>query len=242
LTTFIASLVRSRSLLPRLALAACLLAAPALAAVPEPESESQPPAASASDSARFLPRWLHAHGSVGLGWIASPAFIRERYEVGQAYELGVEARPRSNLRVRVAGEYQVLPAVGRVTYQIVTFEDLEGGQAVDTLSFDWIRAGWFGSGRTELQWRALPETWLIAGAGRGFLRAGHRPYHFRDPGYTVDLAFPGSSGWAWTGMLGARYEFDLFGPRLGAELRWSTLERPQDRLRTWSIRIGWQGR
>lgn len=217
-----------------------LSSSPVRAAVPEPPPARAP--AAAPDSATFLPRWLHAHGSVGLGWIHSPEFIRQRYEVGQDFELGIEARPRPRLRVRLNGEYQVLPAVGRASYQFVTFQDLEGNQAVDTLSFDWRGRGWLGAARAEVQWRALPHTWLMVGAGRGYLGAGLRAYHFRDPFQTLDVEFPGSSGWAWIGSLGTRYDFDLFGPTLGAELRWSTLDRPQDRLQTWSLRIGWQGR
>jgi len=222
-----------------LALAACLFTLPASAAVPEPSPE--PPAA-APDSAGFLPRWLHLYGSAGIGWISAPRFIRQRYQAGQAIELGLEGRPRRDLRLRFGGEYQVLPAVGRATYQIVTLRDLEGGVALDTLSFDWIGRGWLGAARGEAHWRALPATWLMAGVGRGFLAAGMRAYHFRDPFIELDVEFPGSSGRAWIGMLGARYDFEVFGPRLGAEVRWSTLDRPQDRLQTWSIRIGWQGK
>jgi hypothetical protein len=231
---------RTRSRLLLIALAACLSPSRARSAVPEPAPE--PPAAAAPDTTGFLPRWLHLHGSFGLGWISSPTFIRQRYQAGQAFELGLEVRPRPNLRLRLNGEYQVLPAVGRVTYQVVTLQDLEGAQLLDTLSFDWIGRGWLGSARTEAHWRVLPATWLMAGAGRGHLGAGMRAYHFRDPFVTLDVGFPGSSGWAWISMLGARYEFDVFGPTLGAELRWSTLDRPQDRLQTWSIRVGWQGK
>lgn len=222
-----------------LVLLALLAGPPGWAAVPEPEPE---PAAAEPDTGRFLPPWLHYHGSVGLGWISAPVPIRQRYQAGQDFELGLEVRPRANLRARVSGEYQVLPAVGRATYQIVTFMDPDGGTLSDTLSFDWLARGWLGAANAEVQWRALPHTWLLAGAGRGYLEAGVRAYHFKDPFIELNVEFPGSSGWAWITMLGARYEFDLFGPVLGAEVRWSTLDRPQDVLRTWSIRVGWQGR
>lgn len=217
---------------------ACLPAA-ARGAVPEP---SAPPAPAAPDTSQFLPRWLHVQAGVGFGWISSPVFLRQRYEAGEGFEAGLEARMRPNLRLRLNGEYQVLPAVGLLNVAFVSFTDVDGGQVVDTLSFDWRRAGWLGSIRTELQWRALPHTWLLLGAGRGYLNAGVRPYHFRDPFVTLDVEFPGSSGWAWTTSAGARYDFDIFGPVLGVETRWSSLDRPQDRLQTWSIRIGWQGK
>jgi hypothetical protein len=212
----------------------------ARAAVPEPPPPAVTP--SAPDTSAFLPPWLHIHASFGIGFISSPEFIRKRYEAGQDFEAGLEMRPRKNVRLRLNGEYQVLPALGRVNYQFVTAQDIEGNVTTDTLSFDWLGRGWLGAGRAELQWQALPHTWLLAGGGRGYLSAGQRAYHFRSPFETLDIEFPGSSGWAWISSLGARYEFDIFGPVLGAELRWSELHRPQDRLQTWSIRIGWQGK
>lgn len=211
-----------------------------LAAVPEPPRG--PGAVAARDTSHFLPRWLHMQGSAGYGWIQGPEPIRQRYEAGQDFELGLEARMRPGLRLRLNGEYQVLPAVGSATYEFVVSQAADGTQVLDTLSFDWRGRGWLAAARTELQWRALRRTWLIAGAGRGYLAAGVRAHHFRNPFEMLDVRFPGSSGWAWIASAGARYDFDLFGPMLGAEVRWSLLERPQDRLQMWSIRIGWQGR
>ena len=207
------------------------------AAVPEP-----PPSAAvapAVDSGAFLPRWLRFRGSVGYGWISAPTAIRQHHEAGQAIELGVEAQLRPRLRFRVNGEYQVLPAMSRVDYAFIWFEDVEGGTLRDTISVEARGRGWLGSARAELQWRALPHTWLLAGAGRGYLSAGLRAYHYESPFETLDIDFPGSSGWAWTTSLGARDEFDVFGPLLGAEVRWTDLARRQDNLQTWSIRIGW---
>ena len=213
------------------------LATHAGAAVPEPP----PPAAvtPAVDSGAFLPRWLRFRGSVGYGWISAPTDIRQRHEAGQALELGVEAQPRPRLRFRVNGEYQVLPAVSRLDYTLIWFEDLDGNSLRDTISVEARGRSWLASGRAELQWRALPHTWLLAGGGRGYLAAGLRAYHFRNQFETLDIEFPGSSGWAWTTSLGARYEFDVFGPMLGAEVRWTNLARRQDHIQTWSIRIGW---
>lgn len=210
------------------------------AAVPEPP----PPVATspAPDTGAFLPRWLHLHAAFGFGWISSPRYIRERYEAGQDFVLGVETRVRPRLRFRLNGEYQVLPALGRVNYQYVVLQDLDGGTMTDTLSFDWLGRGWLAGANAELQWRALPHTWLLVGGGRSYLSAGQRAYHYNSPFETLDVEFPGSSGWAWIGSLGARYDFEIFGPVLGAEVRWSTLDRRQDELQTWSIRIGWQGK
>jgi len=212
----------------------------ARAAVPEPTPGGPRPAA--RDTSHFLPLWLHLQGSAGFGWISTPTRLRQRYEPGQDFEAGFEARIRKNLRLRFNGEYQILPALGRATYDFVTLQGVDGNQVRDTLSFDWRARGWLGATRVEAQWRALPHTWLLAGAGRGYLAAGARAFHVSDPLNTLDVTFPGSSGWAWITSLGARYEFDVIGPLLGAELRWSTLDRPQDRLQTLSVRIGWQGR
>jgi hypothetical protein len=43
----------------------------------------------------------------------------------------------------------------------------------------------------------------------------------------------------WLATAGTSYEFDVFGPRLSAEVRSSYLMRDQDRFQTWSIRLGW---
>ena len=234
-------------LIRSLALLALLLAGPGLAAVPEPEDEprdeprQEKPAAAAEDTTRFLPRWLRWRASAGLGWISSPTFIRQRYQAGQSFELGLEVRPHAALRMGVSGEYQVLPAVGRAHYQIIT-ENFEGSPiAVDTLSFEWTDRGWLGAARAEVHARMLPHTWLSAGIGRGYLEAGVRPYHFEQPNVILDVEFPGSTAWGWLASLGMRHEFDLLGPVLAAEVRWSALERPLDRLQIWTIRIGWGG-
>jgi hypothetical protein len=229
-----------RAAITALCLIALVATRPARSAVPEAPLPGV--TAPTPDSSGFLPRWLHLHGSIGIGWVSSPEFLRERYEAGQDFEMGLEMRLQPRLRLRLNGEYQVLPALGRVNYQYVVFQDIDAGTAMDTISFDWRKRGWLGAARAEVQWRALPHTWLLVGGGRGYLGAGQRPYHFRSPFETLDIEFPGSSGWAWIGSLGARYEFDIFGPVLGAELRWSALDRRQDELQTWSIRIGWQGK
>ena len=91
--------------------AAGAAAMPARAAVPEQPQRPQAPAP--PDTSHFLPGWLHLHGSIGYGWIQGPAVIRQRYEAGQDFQFGLEARPGPRLRVHLDGEYQVLPAVAR---------------------------------------------------------------------------------------------------------------------------------
>src|ERR1041385_5509999 len=223
---------------PTLALLALLLGPvrPALSAVPEPPAEAPKPAM--PDTSHFLPPWLHLHASIGYGWIQGPEFVRPRYEAGQDFEAGLESRLRRNLRVRLNGEYQVLPAVGRALVQFVSSQDADGNRTIDTLSFQWRGRGWMGATRTELQWRPLLRTWLIAGTGIAYLDAGIRAFHFQDPFETLDITFPGSSGAGWLPSAGLRYDFDFFGPVLGAELRYTSLHRRQDDIDMLSFRIG----
>jgi len=229
-----------RRFLPLLVSAVGLPAMSSGAAVPEPPIGANKPAA--PDTSHFLPPWLHLHGSLGYGWIQGPQFIRRRYEPGQDIELGLETRLRKNLRLRLNGEYQILPAVGNALVQFVSLQNPDGSTRLDTLSFEWRGRGWMLAPRAELQWRALPHTWLMAGGGRGYLDAGIRPFHFADPFETLDITFPGSTGWGWLRSAGIRYDFDLFGPVLGAELRYTNLHRRQDDLDMLSLRIGWMGR
>ena len=86
----------------------------------------------------------------------------------------------------------------------------------------------FGSGdfRLEGQWALTPQLWMIGGIGRGYLETGLRTLHVGNQFESLDLDFPGSSGWAWIATAGTSSEFDLFGPRLSAEVRTSYLMRP----------------
>ena len=222
-------------------LAACLWA-PSRARGAEPE----PPAAAAAkpataDTSRFLPAWLHLHGSAGLGWLASPEWMRKFYQAGQSYDVGLEARPGATLRLRLNGEYQGLPAVTDASFSFVTSLSLDGVPTRDTIKVEARANGWIGSARLEAQWALAPELWVIGGFGRGYLETGIHSVHASDQYASLDLSFPGSSGWAWVGTVGTSYEFELFGPRLSAEVRTNYLMRGQDRFQTWSIRLGWGG-
>jgi len=82
----------------------------------------------------------------------------------------------------------------------------------------------------------------MGGFGRGYMETGlhsQLPSDALAPG--LDFHFPGSSGWAWVGTAGTAYEFEIFGPRLSAEVRTSYMMRDLDRFQTWSIRLGWGG-
>jgi len=226
-----------------LAFLASCLAAPgaARAAAPETPAEkvSKPAAA---DTSRFLPRWLHLHGSAGLGWLASPEWMRKFYQAGQSYDAGLETRPGNTFRLRLNGEYQALPAVTHASFSFITsVPGLDSEPARDTIQVETRANGWIGSARLEAQWAIAPQLWLIGGLGRGYLDTGLHNVHVGNSFESLDFDFPGSSGWAWIGTAGASYEFDMFGPRLSAEVRTGYLMRDQDRFQTWSVRIGWGG-
>ena len=233
-----------------LALLAACIGAPrsARAAVPEPPAEGAKPAAAATpDSSRFLPRWVSLHASAGVGWLASPEWMRKFYQAGQSYDAGFEARPGKTFRLRLNGEYQALPAVTNASFSFVTsIPGLDTEPARDTVQVEARANGWIGSARLEAQWAIAPQLWVIGGFGRGYLDTGLRNMHLSDSFESIDLNFPGSSGWAWIGTAGASYEFELFGPRLSAEVRTGYLMRDQgrvdqSRMQTWSIRLGWGG-
>jgi hypothetical protein len=212
----------------------------ARAAPPEPPAVAAAKPA-AADTSRFLPNWLHLHGSAGLGWLASPEWMRKFYQAGQSYDLGLETRPGATFRVRLDGEYQALPAVTDAEFSFVTSLSLDGVPTRDTIKVESRANGWIGSARLEAQWALAPELWVIGGLGRGYLETGLHNVHASDAIESFDLDFPGSSGWAWIAIAGTSYEFEMFGPRLSAEVRTSYLMRGTDRLQTWSIRLGWGG-
>src|SRR5262245_3854932 len=134
-------------------------AIPPAGAVPEPDTTGDAPwgygrPAATPDTSHFLPTWLHLHASVGVGWISSPPIIRQRYEAGQDYEVGLETRRRDNFRMRLNAEWQVLPAVSRGTAELITVATGDDAQHVierDTLLLDARAAGWLGAGRLEAQ-------------------------------------------------------------------------------------------
>lgn len=221
----------------------CLFAARSARALPatfeDPDGDAS---ITPVDSTGVLPRWLHLHGSIGVGWLSAPVEVRQRYQAGQDFEAGLEARPRPGLRFRLNAEYQVLPAVGRGVYTLTRSVRLDGTVTVDSVDVEFLRRAWLGAARFEAQARVLPRVWLLGGFGRGYLASGARLYRYRAPEESILIRFEGSDGWAWIPTIGARYDFDAFGPLFGIETRYSSLLRRQDVLHTWSVRIGWQGR
>ena len=224
-----------------LAFLAVCLATPrsARAAVEPPVEEAEK--AVAPDTSRFLPGWVHLHASAGLGWLASPEWMRKFYQAGQSYDAGLEVRPGNTLRLRLNGEYQGLPVVTDAKYTYVYLAP--GGVPIrDTLVVEERANGWIGSARLEAQWSLAPQLWVLGGLGRGYLETGLQSQHPSSVyGSSFIIDFPGSSGWTWVATAGTSYEFAVFGPRLSAELRTNYLMRNRDRMQTWSIRLGWGG-
>jgi hypothetical protein len=233
--------IRSFRSTATLALLAASLCAwyPARAAVPEPPGGEAAAKPAANDSTRLLPNWVHLHGAAGLGWLASPEWMRKFYQAGQGYELGLETRMGPSFRLRLNGEYQTMPAVTNASFSIITAASLDNAPARDTVLVEARTTGWLSSARLEAQMALTPHLWVLGGFGRGYLETGLHTTHVSDGVVSVDLVFPGSSGWVWLATAGTSYEFDVFGPRLSAEVRSSYLMRDQDRFQTWSIRLGW---
>src|SRR5262249_40958987 len=85
--------------------------------------------------------------AAGLGWLGSPAWMRKFYQAGQGYELGFETQPASGFRLRLNGEYQMLPIVTTSTYTVVTsVPGLNSEPTRDTLQLRTTGQGWIGSG------------------------------------------------------------------------------------------------
>jgi hypothetical protein len=225
------------------ALVACALAPlSARAAVPEPERQPAKPAA--VDTSRFLPRWVHLHAAIGVGWLASPPAIRQLYQAGQGYELGFEARPSSAWRLRLNGEYQTLPVVIDHDFRFVTQTGIDGQVVVDTLRLEGTGQGWLGSGRLEAQRALIPGVWAIAGFGGGYLTSGLNSVNVLGQEFSFERVLPGVSGWVVMPSIGGVAESDVLGPMLGIEVRWTQIIMPQrtgEHLQQWSVRIGWTG-
>jgi len=139
----------------------------------------------------------------------------------------------------------MLPIVTTSQYTFITISPSEAIPVRDTLHLETTGQGWLGSGRLEAQVRLTQHVWAVAGLGRGYLESGLQPIHESNGTETLDLDFPGSSGWAWLTTIGGTYEFDFLGPLLAAEVRWTGIHhgevRPLERMNAWSIRIGWSG-
>ncbi|MCE9626441.1 MAG: hypothetical protein K8R56_00810, partial [Candidatus Eisenbacteria bacterium] len=116
----------------------------AAAAPPAPADDGEEPQVVIVDSSGVLPRWLHFNASVGAGWISAPARIRKRYEGGWNLDGGVEARVHPRLRLRLNGEYQMLPSIGKDIYGIDNYYDANGVFHSDTLAFEYLSRGWLG--------------------------------------------------------------------------------------------------
>jgi hypothetical protein len=174
--------------------------------------------------------------------MASPLAIRQLYQAGQGYEAGFEVRPSSGWRVRLNGDYQTLPVVTEAHLVITIPPSFPKGEPVqDTLHLEGRGSGWLGSGRLEVQKALIPGLWALGGLGGGYLSSGLDVVNTGIGAISLADAFPGASGWALMPTLGGIAEFDILGPTLGIEVRWTGVMKPNDHLQTWSIRIGWQG-
>lgn len=221
-------------------LAACAIAPPAARAAGT-DSDEVPLKTAARDTSRFLPRWMHLHAGIGVGWLASPLQIRQLYQAGQGYEAGFEARPARDWRVRLSGEYQTLPLVTQGSLVYTTVPVGKGFPVQDTLFFSAQGNGWMGSGRLEAQKALIPGFWVLGGVGGGYVNSGLGSVYWDGQIFSLSGIFPSASGWALMPTFGAIAESDFLGPTLGLEVRWMGVMRAENNLQSWSVRIGWGG-
>jgi hypothetical protein len=236
----------SRSI--RRAAALAVLAVCALAPVParaeRPDTYDHPAKPAAVDSSRVLPHWLHLHAAIGVGWLSSPLAIRQLYQACQGYEVGLEARPRRDWRLRFNGEYQALPLVIDGEFRFVHQSGIDGEVSADTVRLEGNGQGWIGSGRFEAQKALIPGFWVLGGAGGGYLTSGLNAVNVLGTSFSFEGVLPGVSGWVLMPTMGAIAETDFLGPTLGIEVRWTGILMPdqaREHLQTWSIRFGWSG-
>jgi len=239
----IGSIRRTAALAALAALVLCAIA-PLPARAEQPDTYDHPAKRAAVDTSRFLPRWLHLHAGIGVGWIASPIAIRQLYQAGQGYEAGLEARPASDWRVRLTGEYQTLPIVIDKAFRFVIPAGLDGEVVADTVQLEGTGQGWLGSGRLEAQKALIPGFWAVGGFGGGYLTSGLNAVNVLGTSFSFEGVLPGVSGWVLMPTLGGIAESDFLGPTLALEVRWTGIvmpERAGEHLQAWSIRIGWSG-
>ncbi len=215
-------------------LLALLVASPAVA-----QPGAQRPAA--RDSAWWAPLLHHAWLSGGIGWMAAPTSIRRHFEAGQGFAAGLEAHPRRALRLRVGGDYQILPATGEVIFIEESSTPL-GVILADTIRYTLRSPGWMGSLRVEASVRAPGGLWLSGGGGRAYFDdgLGDRAGSY-GPDVAVRIRGADRDGWAWYGTAGASLGLEpVLHVPIAVGVDWLTARRGDDHLGFWHIRVGTQ--
>ncbi len=209
------------------------------AAIAQPHGD-QPARAhhAASDSTQFLPAWMHAWFELGGDWLAAPHFMRGAYESGQAFGLGLSARPRHRLEVRAALDFQTLQTqTTNVAYFLYGY-DATGHALVDTVNYQAVGRAWTGTLRPEVGFMPVRDVWLTAGLGGGYMNGGFQDGFGSISGSSAGLPVAMSNGWGWLWTAAARWDIepDPMLP-LGFDVRTTGMRRGPDFVRTWSIRV-----
>lgn len=188
------------------------------------------------DSSRVLPRWLELSAEAGVGWMAAPTPVADRYAPGLDVALAAGVRPLPRLRLLVRGEYHDLPGTpsfaglyaGGSAVPLSEVNSLGDGSVFDALGCASVRL-----------WR---DVWCEAGAGYGRFRSGFPDgFSFLDGSTGEVITIEGETGWgaAMTGAL--TYEFQPNKrDRLYASVRCLVLERDGRRLTLIPLRVGYR--
>lgn len=201
---------------------------------------AQPAPSTARDTMWWAPIVRHGWIEGGVGWMAAPTAIRRNFEAGQGFGAGLETRPSAAVRLRVGGDYQILPANGSGIL-LVESSNLLGDVFADTVRFATRSAGWMGALRTEAAVRIPGHVWLLAGGGRLYLDDGLGELSERlAPDMRLRLQGAYRDGWAWFATAGALLDLEswLHAP-LSFDVRWRSARRGDDDLRFWTIRVGY---
>lgn len=215
------------------ALELCAVAAHAQPPAPRPG----PPRAAAKRDSTFAGVLLrHAWLEGGYGWLAAPSRLAERFESGQGYAVGLEARTPGRGIVRLGLEFQML--VARV---VANYEAAPGIQPdlVDTTRFELDSRGWTGGLRAEAGIEGPLGIRLLAGVGRDYFDAGEpSSLGFVSEDALLRVREVAPDGWGWSYAFGvARSLQPLLPWPMGLDVHWRSLRVAGDDRRVVAIRL-----
>ena len=185
----------------------------------------------AKDTSGVLPKWMDGAVEVGVGWMASPQSVKDRYSAGMNIGLELQALAAPALRFGAKAEYHDSPSNrdGFVTTSngIVGYDTFGDGKMLDLFGTIAVRP-----------WRQL---WLEGGAGYGHFESGFGDVNFID-GVTGDSYVPpGKIGWGPVAGAGARYEFQPSRrDRMYVGAGWRRMVRDDVTLQYGLIRVGYR--
>ncbi|MBI5167960.1 MAG: hypothetical protein HZA61_00585 [Candidatus Eisenbacteria bacterium] len=184
----------------RLAVATCFAlfltvlpaAAPAQPAGRPPDDPGAP-----RDTSGVLPTWMDGAVEAGVGWMADPQRVKDRYSAGMDVALVLQAKVAPALRFGVRVEYHDLPSNNEgfavTSGGLVSLRDFGDGKVYDAVA--------------TASARVWSQLWLEAMAGYGYFDAGFGDVSFVDGLTGENFVPPGRTGGGPVVGAGVRYEF-----------------------------------